>query len=172
MEETAVTQESNEKREDGGERREQTDLRSFIFLAIIFFREKNPSPFHFVFISVVNASNETSDLQRCSRKDESSSAPPLFRIVTGDSRRGKRGDIQGYWSRIEIFFFLSFLFRSFASRSLRYNWRETLVEEEFSEMFVGCRGMIWRVNIIEKINQARFHCVEHYTSRDEMIKDD
>lgn len=90
MEETAVTQESNEKREDGGERREQTDLRSFIFLAIIFFREKNPSPFHFVFISVVNASNETSDLQRCSRKDESSSAPPLFRIVTGDSRRGKR----------------------------------------------------------------------------------
>lgn len=39
-------------------------------------------------------------------------------------------------------------------------------------MFVGCRGMIWRVNIIEKINQARFHCVEHYTSRDEMIKDD
>lgn len=39
-------------------------------------------------------------------------------------------------------------------------------------MFVGCRGMIWRVNIIEKINQARFHYVEHYISRDEMIKDD
>lgn len=84
---------TGKQREEGGwgrERREQTDLRSFIFLAIIFFREKNPSPFHFVFISVVNASNETSDLQRCSRKDESSSAPPLFRIVTGDSRRGKR----------------------------------------------------------------------------------
>lgn len=77
---------TGKQREEGGwgrERREQTDLRSFIFLAIIFFREKNPSPFHFVFISVVNASNETSDLQRCSRKDESSSAPPLFRIVTG-----------------------------------------------------------------------------------------
>lgn len=68
---------TGKQREEGGwgrERREQTDLRSFIFLAIIFFREKNPSPFHFVFISVVNASNETSDLQRCSRKDESSSA--------------------------------------------------------------------------------------------------
>lgn len=31
-------------------------LRSFIFLAIISFREKSPSPFHSVFISVVNAS--------------------------------------------------------------------------------------------------------------------
>lgn len=31
-------------------------LRSFIFLAIISFREKNPSSFHSVFISVVNAS--------------------------------------------------------------------------------------------------------------------
>lgn len=33
-------------------------LRSFIFLAIISFREKSPSSFHSVFISVVNASRD------------------------------------------------------------------------------------------------------------------
>lgn len=55
---SGYTGEKSKEEKRGGRERgaSKQTLRSFIFLAIIFFREKNPSPFHFVFISVVNAS--------------------------------------------------------------------------------------------------------------------
>lgn len=95
----AEEEEKEKRKRDGGavtqKRRgergaSKQTLRSFIFLAIIFFREKNPSPFHFVFISVVNASNEMSDLQRCSRQDE---PPPLLRFLGSRHRFKERDDV-------------------------------------------------------------------------------